>query len=330
MPTPTRPLPLVATTAAAAVAFVGALLLLAAIAGWSKVGDYLQLHSPFWLAVAFAAELAAFCAYVLAYRAVAEVDGGRRLGWREATELVAVGFGPFFAKGGAALDSAALRGSDGNERDGEVRVLALDALEHAPLAPATCAAAISLLARNQRRPGLDFTIPWAVLVPVGAVLAFFGVRHRDRFVGADGWRGTLGDVLEGVAVLFRLAQQWRRHWLGFVGAAVYWAGDVLCLWGSLMLFGAAPQFAGIVVAHAVGYVLTRRTLPLAGAGTVEILMPLTLTAAGAPFAGAILAVFTYRLFNLWLPLLPALAALPSLRTRYGKSFQLRTSATQNA
>ncbi len=76
-----------------------------------------------------------------------------------------------------------------------------------------------------------------------------------------------------------------------------------------------------MIAHAIGDVLTRRTLPLAGAGIVEVLMPLTLVAAGAPFAGAILGVFAYRLFNLWLPLIPAAVALPHLRKRYGRSFR---------
>ena len=52
-------------------------------------------------------------------------------------------------------------------------------------------------------------------------------------------------------------------------------------------------------------------------------MPLTLVASGAPFAGAILGVFVYRLFNLWLPLLPAAVALPHLRRRFGRSFQIR-------
>jgi uncharacterized membrane protein YbhN (UPF0104 family) len=174
---------------------------------------------------------------------------------------------------------------------------------------------------GSRKPGLDFTIPWATLVPLGAVLAFIGVRHRKRFVGEDGWRGKLGDVLEAIHVLFRLAHEWRVHWLGFVGASVYWAGDVLCLWAALQPFDAAPTFAGIVLAHAVGYVLTRRTLPLAGAGIVEVLMPLTLVAAGAPFAGAILGVVVYRFFNLWLPLLPAAIALPRLRRRFGRSFE---------
>jgi hypothetical protein len=317
-----KKLSLLATTLAAAVLYLGALAVMAAIAGWDQVGAQLDTHVSYWFGVAFAAELLAFGAYVLAYRSVATVEHGPRLDLAAATELVAVGFGAFLAKGGAALDSRALRGSGGSKRDGEVRVLALDALEHAPLAPAACAAAIVLLAEGRRKPGLDFTVPWAVLVPVGAVLAYIGVRERRRFVGKPGWRGHLGDVLEGIRVLFRLAREWRMHWLGFVGATVYWAGDVVCLWASLKPFDAAPNAAAIVLAHAVGYVLTRRTLPLAGAGIVEILLPLTVTAAGAPFAGAILGVGVYRLFNLWLPLLPAFAALPLLRRRFGHSFQI--------
>jgi uncharacterized membrane protein YbhN (UPF0104 family) len=200
-------------------------------------------------------------------------------------------------------------------------VLALDALEHAPLAPAACAAAITLLVEGRRKPGLDFTIPWSTLVPIGAALAVVGVRHRARFRGRDGWRGKLGDVLESISILFRLVREWRVHWGALAGASVYWAGDVVCLWASLQPFHAAPPFAGVVLAHAVGYVLTRRTLPLAGAGLVEVLMPLTLVAAGAPFAGAILGVLAYRVFNLWLPLVPAVASLPHLRRRYGPHFE---------
>jgi len=319
-----RPLPLLASTAAAALAFLAALAAMSAIAGWSRVTSQFHGRLSSWFAVAFAAELVSFCAYVLAYRSVAAVEDGRRLSIREAITLVAVGFGAFLAKGGAAIDSKALRRRGTGKREGDVRVLALDALEHAPLAPAACAAAITLLAQGSRKPGLDFTLPWATLVPIGALLAFIGVRHRRRFVDREGWRGKLGNILEAINVLFGLVRDWRDHWLGFAGATLYWAGDVTCLWACLRPFDAAPPFAAIVLAHAVGYTLTRRTLPLAGAGIVEIAMPLTLAAAGAPLAGAILGVCAYRLFNLWLPLLPAAAALPHLRKR--STVQLRQQA----
>lgn len=311
----TRPVGM--SVAVAAALFVGALAVMSVFAGWHDVVDQLRPRLSFWFGVAFAAEVVAFAGYVLAYRSVAHVEGGPRISWKEATSVVAVGFGAFLAKGGAELDSKVLRGR-GSKREGEVRVLALDALEHAPLAPAACAAAIDLLVEGQRKPGLDFSIPWATLVPIGAVAAFVGVRHRARFVGKSGWRGELGQALEGIRLLFRLAAEWPVHWLAFVGASVYWAGDVACLWASLKPFGATPTLPAIVLAHAVGYVLTRRTLPFAGAGVVELLMPLTLVAAGAPFAGAVLGVIVYRIFNLWLPLLPALAAVPVVR----RSFKL--------
>jgi uncharacterized membrane protein YbhN (UPF0104 family) len=312
LPRPYRPLSVLLTTLAAGVAFAGALAVMATIAGWDEIDARVHTGVSYWFAIAPAAELCAFCAYVFAYRAVAVVGGGRRLDLRDAAELVAVGFGAFLAKGGAAVDSRALS-SGGSDDEGEVRVLALDALEHAPLAPAACLAAIILLAHGSRKPPLDFTLSWAVLVPVGGVLAAVGVRRRDRFVGREGWRGKLGRVLEAIAVLFRIGREWRDHWPAFLGATVYWAGDVVCLWAALQPFHAAPPFGGVVIAHAVGYVLTRRTLPLAGAGIVEVLMPLTLAASGAPFSGAILGVLTYRIFNLWLPLVPAALALPRLR-----------------
>ena len=321
-----RRLSLFVTTATAALLFFASLAAMSAIAKWGY-GDHFQGRPSFWFVVAFAVELVAFSAYVFAYRSVAAVEGGPKLGLRETTELVAVGFGAFLAKGGAELDSDALRRSGADKREGEVRVLALDALEHAPLAPAACVAAITLLAHGRHKPGLDFTIPWATLVPIGAVAAYIGVRHRRRFRGRRGWQGKLGDVLEALHVLFRLGLEWRRHWPAFAGASLYWAGDVFCLWASLQPFHAAPPFAAVVIAHAVGYVLTRRTLPFAGAGIVEVLMPLTLVAAGAPFAGAILGVFTYRIFNLWLPLVPALIALPRVRRRRGRPVQLLAHRT---
>jgi uncharacterized membrane protein YbhN (UPF0104 family) len=288
---------------------------MAAVAGWEPVVDQLKPNLSFWFAVAFVAEAISFAAYVLAYRGIAHIEGGPQLSIRQSTQLVAVGFGAFLAKGGAALDSKVLTTGDHaqNDDEGEIRVLALDALEHAPLAPAACAAAITLLVQGRRKPPLDFTIPWATLVPLGALLAILGVRYRHRFRGRPGWRGKLGNVLEGIRILFRLVAHWRQHWTALAGASIYWLGDVTCLWASLKPFDAAPGIAPIILAHAVGYVLTRRTLPLAGAGIVEALMPLTLVAAGAPFAGAILGVFTYRIFNLWLPLIPALFALPAAR-----------------
>ena len=67
-----------------------------------------------------------------------------------------------------------------------------------------------------------------------------------------------------------------------------------------------------VLAYATGYVLTRRSLPAGGAGVVEIALTFALTWFGLPFVRALLGVVLYRLFNLWLPIVPAFAVMPSV------------------
>jgi hypothetical protein len=60
-------------------------------------------------------------------------------------------------------------------------------------------------------------------------------------------------------------------------------------------------------------VFTRRTGPLAGAGVLALVLPLTIWASGAPLAVAIVGVFAYRLLALLLPMPVSLATLPTLR-----------------
>jgi uncharacterized membrane protein YbhN (UPF0104 family) len=54
-------------------------------------------------------------------------------------------------------------------------------------------------------------------------------------------------------------------------------------------------------------------MPLGGAGVVEALLPFALGAVAIQRAPAVLAVGAYRIINLWLPMIPALAGIPALR-----------------
>src|SRR5437763_1264986 len=54
-------------------------------------------------------------------------------------------------------------------------------------------------------------------------------------------------------------------------------------------------------------------VPLAGAGAVEMMLPFALMWMGIALPAAIVCVFVYRVFNLWLPLAPAAAAVFALR-----------------
>ena len=98
-----------------------------------------------------------------------------------------------------------------------------------------------------------------------------------------------------------------------MGTGLYWAGDIACLWGALAFFGNPPlSVPALIIGYATGYVLTRRSLPAGGAGVVEIALTFALYWVGLPFGRALLGVVIYRLFNLWLPIVPALAVMPPI------------------
>lgn len=283
------------------------------VAGFGAVSDRLRSVQPAWFLVALAAEILAYVGYAFGYREVARVEEGPDMSRGRTVAAVAAGFGPFVARGGFAVDLDAFRQTGISEREARVRVLGLGALEYALLAPAACIASIELLARGVQTPSPGFTLPWAISVPLGFVAALWAVQHRARFYGKGGWREPLAQALESVHVLRCLVTR-PRHAAAPLGTAVYWFGDIVCLWACLHAFThSMPSVPLLLIGYATGYALTRRTLPLAGAGAVEALLPFALSWMGIPLAAAVLAVFAYRVFNLWLPIVPAAVGMRSLR-----------------
>ncbi|HVM57384.1 MAG TPA: lysylphosphatidylglycerol synthase domain-containing protein [Gaiellaceae bacterium] len=288
-------------------------MLVASVAGLDDVLARLHSVHPWWFAAALAAEAVAYLGYALGYREVARVERGPGLSHGDAVAAVAAGFGPFVARGGFALDLHAFRQTGISAREARVRVLGLGALEYAVLAPATCVAAIALLASGLRTPSEGFTLPWAIAVPLGFGVALWAVGHRHRFHGKGGWREQLAQALDSIHVLRCLFVR-PRHLAGPVGAGIYWLGDLACLWACVHAFShGSPPWALLLIGYATGYALTRRSLPYGGVGLVEVLLPFALSWMGMPLAAAVLAVFAYRYFNLWLPILPAAVGMRRLR-----------------
>ncbi|MGZ4353671.1 MAG: lysylphosphatidylglycerol synthase transmembrane domain-containing protein [Gaiellaceae bacterium] len=310
---PQRKLEGAALVAAAAVLAFAASFGVAWAAGFDYVAHALtHPHWP-WIFVALGGEALAYFGYALAYREVARVEEGPKLPPRRAVALVAAGFAPFVAGGGFHVDLLALRRSGVGAREARVRVLGLGALEYAVLAPAACATAIFLL-QDGTHLQAGLTWPWAVAVPVGFAAAALALPFRDRFRGR-GLRDGIAHGLDAVNVLRCVVVRPRDHGAAaFTGTALYWFGDMIALWACLYTFlGHAPWIPHLILGYATGYALTRRTLPLGGAGAVEALLPFALSWMGMPLAVAVLGVFAYRFFNLWLPLIPALAAVSHVR-----------------
>lgn len=291
---------------------LGAIIGIAWTAGFDRVLDVLSSANPNWLPVAFGMELVAYIGYVIAYREVARLEGGPRLGLLRAGAIVAAGFGAFVVRGGFVVDRHALEDAGLEPREARARVIGLGALEYAVLAPAAALAAMILLARGSTHPSLGFTLPWLIAVPLGFAAAFAALAFRHRLPNERGWRAALHHGLDAIQMLRQLGSQARSS-RAFLGTTLYWIGDVGCLWASLRVFHDSPDIAALIIGYATGYALTRRSLPLGGAGSVEALVSFALAWTGIPLAKAVLAVCTYRIFNLWLPLLPAAIGLRHLK-----------------
>lgn len=286
---------------------VGTLIAMAWVAGFGRVAHHLLSVNPIWFLVAFGAEILSYVGYVLSYREVARVEDGQKIARMDAAAAVAAGFGPFVARGGFAIDVHAFKKVGLSDRDVRVRVLGLGALEYALLAPAACVVAIQFLAQGANKPSPSLTLPWAIAVPLGFAAAIWAVEKRDRF------GGKLGEALESIYMLKCLFTR-RKHLIGPLGTAIYWFGDIVALWACLQAFThGTPDISVLLMAYATGYALSRRTLPFGGAGAVEALLPFALSWCGINLAAAVLAVVAYRVFNFWLPTLPAALGLRHLR-----------------
>ena len=276
---------------------------------------------PVWLPVCLAGQIVAYLGYVLAVRAVAQMDGGPRLSLALTTRTVVAGFGVYAAthsSGGFAVDYWALRRSGLARREAIARVLSLGALEYAVLAPAALVSALVLLFGGSRSHAQDaMTLPWLLVVPGFAAAAWLTSPKRAvRLVEPGGGgqaREALAHMVAGCVKLRAMAMRPLEHATGLAGVTLYWLGDIACLWAALQLFSADVAVPALIVAYATGYVLTRRSLPLGGAGLVEVLMTFALVWVGVPIAPAALGVVVYRVFNFWLPIIPALAVLPTVK-----------------
>ena len=297
---------------AAAVLSVGALAGVSATVGFTRIWHQFLHWHWIWLPIAVGGEIVAYLGYTLAYREVARAERGPELEVPQAAALVTTGFGVFVQGGGFALDRAALERVGLTQREARERVLGLGALEYAVLAPATAIAALIIVVKGEPIDR-SLTLPWLIGVPVGTLVTFLALHWKGRF-RRKGWRMHVYGGLRAIELLFRLVRRPLTGTVAFVGIGVYWLGDIFCLWAALHVFYAhTPPIAQLLVGYATGYALTRRTLPLGGAGVVEALLPFALGWVAIQRAPAVLAVAFYRVVNLWLPLIPALAGIPSLR-----------------
>ncbi|MGH3049970.1 MAG: lysylphosphatidylglycerol synthase domain-containing protein, partial [Gaiellaceae bacterium] len=291
-----------------------------------------------WFPVCLVGELLAYAGYIVAYRDTARVDGGPCFDLWTSTRIIAIGFGAFVAGSSAGtlgLDYWALHRAGEKPHLAARRVLALNTIEWAVLATFAWIAGAILLAGFGSGAPLPMEVAWLAVVPfcVGAALWVSSPARVERLSSlpredADltrdprtwpRWlrvvvKAGFSDAVGGVVIVRHLVSRPRRHLGAVLGFPLYWLGDITTLWAALRAFGVHPNIPALVLAYTTAYVVTALPLPAGGAGGIEAGVAFSLHAVGIALAPALLATLVYRVFTLWLPIGPALAALSQVRT----------------
>ena len=256
---------------------------------------------------------------MLTLRDMARVDDGEEMSLGLSAKAVVGGFGVFAATrstGGFAVDYWAFQRAGASKRTATRRVLGLGFLEYLVLSVIALAASAALFFDLDGHAGLATTLPGLTLVPALAVAAWVTSPARvDRLSRPRRapFKRLLANSVAGASYVRQLLLSPREHGLGVLGNVVYWAGDIACLWAALALCSVQLTLSKVILAYAAGYVLTRRALPAGGAGFVEVVLTFALVGMGVRLVPALVAVVIYRLFNFWLPIVPALFVMPALK-----------------
>jgi putative heme transporter len=321
----------------AAILAVAAIALIGHFSDYARILDIAGEADPRWLAVCAAGEILAYLGYILAYHELARAQGGPRMSYWTVSRVVALGFGATAigsSAGGLATDFWALHRAGLPVHDAARRTLALNTLKWGVLGAAAMICSALILAGVGEAP-LGMTLGWLIVVPLCVLAAAWVSAPRrgarlstvpprvatPRGGGLRGWWRYLAralgvglaDAIGGVVFLRRLLLNSRRHLRGLLGYPIYWMGQLVVLYAALRAFDANLGLAPLVLAFTTGYVVTALPLPAGGAGGIEASLALTLNAVGVPLESALLAAVIYRIVTFWLPLIPALALLPTIR-----------------
>jgi uncharacterized membrane protein YbhN (UPF0104 family) len=293
--------------------------LMARAVGYAAIEAALRHTSLEWLVLLLGARVAAYAGYALAHGSTLAGARGSGIPMDTRMKLVAFGASATSLGGGFSLDRRALERAGLTPKEATVRVLSLGMLEWATLAPVAWVCALTLLGSPHAQAAV--TIPWAIGVPLGVLLAALAVRRLSpRELERKGLAArTLARAIEALSLLPAQLRHPLRGGASLLGMSLYWAAEIASLWAALQAFGVETGFAVITLGYATGHVLTPRSAPLSGAGVTEILLPLSLSWVGLPLAGAVCAVWAYHVGILLLSIPPALFARADVQRLVGTS-----------
>jgi len=318
--TPDRSLPIARVSArqvivlvvASAVMVAGLVVIAPALADLPDVWTKLSDGHLGWLAFALVLEALSFVGHAILFRAVSVEGGGTRIGLRASTEITLAGHAAtrLFASagaGGIALTAWALKRSGMEARDVAARMTTFMVLLYSVYMGSLLIGGVGLYT-GLIPGGGSFAMTIVPALFGGVVIALVAAAQLVR-PGEHRLQKWLAPIGDGVRDARRLI---KRGNLGLLGAIMWWAFDIACLWACFKAFGDSPAVGVLVIGYFVG--MLANTLPLpGGVGGVDGGMIGMFVAFGVNPATAIVAVLAYRFFAFWLPIGPGAVSYATLR-----------------
>jgi uncharacterized membrane protein YbhN (UPF0104 family) len=293
-------------------------LLIPQLAGLQDTWHRIKDGSPAWLAAATALEAVSYLGYAWNMAAVSAADGvvlGVRrsllitLAGTAATRLVAAG-----GAGGIAVTTWALsRAGHGNKN------AAKQVSQHLVATYGVFLSMVIVVGTALAIAGADPLLSAVPAVIAALCVAVFlvviqapdwlsrrldtGPRWRRRLLAAP---QALADGTHFTVDLIR------RREPGLWGTVVWWVFDIAALWACFWAFGGHPIVPELVMAYLLGMLGNLLPLP-GGVGGVEGGMVGASAAFDMNASIALVAVLAYRAISVWLPALPGVLALATLR-----------------
>lgn len=253
------------------------------IVGLHTVIKHLLNADTIWLLLVIGAQSMAFWAYVIPYKYTF------KLNYREAAIHSFEGFNPTLG-GGVRYDLKTHLGQ-------RARVYYLGLWEYLVLAPAVLIAAIYGFI-NGGVPS-PLSLPWIIGVPSGFGMFALTLSLRKRIASRFPKSRRVLNFMFGLLK----HQDLKGSLLLMVGMLLYWVGELFSLWGALELFDVHLSWFALLLAYATGYVISRRSLPLGGAGILLVALALSLYWVGAALSVTLLVALAYQVFNLTIPII---------------------------
>jgi hypothetical protein len=178
------------------------------------------------------------------------------------------------------IDRHALEWHGSTSTDASTSAIVLGLLELGVFAPAAWLCALLLL--GSTGIGNSETVPWLIGVPLGlvAVTAIVITAHTHPSPHPTRTAQARATLATAVASTLSLMRHPGRGLLTAAAIAVYWAADIAALWAALQFVSTPISLPRLILGYATGYLLTRRTLPFAGAIIVEAMMAVSLVWVG--------------------------------------------------